>query len=103
MAGATDILLAWAGTVGLVLLLIGLRKAQNAKTRTVVSALAFLFWIIFAFGSYGVFIGSASDRERFTMFAVLGVVLALVSFIVLVFNGFEILREFNQPSRGSRS
>lgn len=98
---ATDILLAWTGTVGLVLLLVGLGKAQNAKTKSVVSALAFLFWIVFTFGSYGVFVGSAADRERLTMFAFLGLILTLASFVLLVYNALEVVREAGgAPRRG---
>lgn len=103
MAGATPILLAWTGTVGLILLLVGLRQAENAKTRVTVSTLAFVFWIVFTFGSYGVFIGSASDRERFTMFALLGLFLALVSFVLLAYNGFQVFEEATDKTRRSAS
>lgn len=99
MAGATPILLAWTGTVGLVCLLIGLRKRLDAKTRTTVSGVAFLFWIVFTFGSYGVFIGSSSDRERFTMFAFMGLFLTLVSFVVLSYNGFQVFDEATDKTR----
>lgn len=100
MAGATPILLAWTGTMGLGLLMIGFWKAGNAQTRVTVSALAFIFWVAFTFGSYGVFIGdTASTRERMTMFAFLGLMMALISFVVLVYNALQVLG-VSMPQKG---
>jgi hypothetical protein len=94
MAGATPMMLAWAGTMGLLLLTVGLAKARNAPTRAVVSGMALLFWIVFTFGSYGVFIGNTvGSRERFVMFGWLGLIMSLISFVVLVYNAIQILQD----------
>lgn len=96
----TPILLAWVGSMALGLLTLGLWKAQNAQTKVTVSALSFIFWIVFTFGSYGVFIGdTAGSRERMTMFAFLGVVMTLIAFVAMVYNALQVLG-VSMPRKG---